>query len=1044
MVVVREVDVVVNAIDNVSAAINRIDRSFDKMRSRKIDLNIQDNTSATVRKVADNIDDLQRAASQPLSLTAKDLISRHIDAIGKQLDVLRAKAIIPVGLSTGAAAVGLAAGVAGVAAVGLGIAATIPSAAKLEDSMIRVNKLIGMEGEAAKGVQKDMQAMMMATGMGLDEIAAAYERAGGAGIGGKLMAAGDFEGARREISEFVRITLEASSAFGMTADAASTMLSEIANVYKPATQETNEFLKHVGSGIDAVADATTASESDIMTAMSHASSAMAMFEQTDETTKNIIALSAALISTGASADSAGESIKDFFNYAKTDADQKISKSLGMTSKEYQALLKSDPMAIVNAVSAKYNAMKAEEQGAYSKLFGMTGGKIPQLSGSANFQAGLAQAQGVVNPAYDEGIKLSQSFEKSLAGFNAQVSKMRQSITVLAQIIGGIFLPGLTAIMRAINAVLGPAMRFIQYISEIAGKIPGMNLVATAASILAVATAVNILVGFLGPVVAGLGLASKAMMVLGMYGHLAAAAIGAIGSTVGAIVGILGGPLTIILALAVAIGLLLYKTGYLQKAWDKFRESAIGKDLIGGLVAAVDWVTSAFGALFSWLDKQWSEMGTGAAGSLLGILDSIMQGFGWVFEKIDAAYSSIKSSSGAKMGIAVAIMPILAPIMLAVRALDQILDVGKIIQDAAGVGISLWKKMVEGITWLYDKAKDGVRFISDIFDKLTEVFNAILNLPGTISATIKSWFPGAGGSEDKNRSPAETQAGIDVEAKAPGAYTMGPNEQKSPPSEWAMRHLFDKTGEFGNQTVYGPGGAVMGKVNDLMTREDALNTLFKSAKAGGAPSSVPGINFSEDTWLDLLKSGSNTYPAMQELLGRIASGEGGVEIKTDQFGKEYIAPITIENQPTKGQYFVTYGNNGAFDVSNPSAGVVESGFKTKAEAKKRADELNSYAIGAVFNKGGFFAGIVHEKEEIIPQATAQRGAGPISKALGDLQSAGYGREKSVNIHVGGMKVELNNPVVPDAGAAYHLTDILKRELEPYIEERVKRSIGQYIT
>jgi len=154
MVVVREVDVVVNAIDNVSAAINRIDRSFDKMRSRKIDLNIQDNTSATVRKVADNIDDLQRAASQPLSLTAKDLISRHIDAIGKQLDVLRAKAIIPVGLSTGAAAVGLAAGVAGVAAVGLGIAATIPSAAKLEDSMIRVNKLIGMEGEAAKGVQK--------------------------------------------------------------------------------------------------------------------------------------------------------------------------------------------------------------------------------------------------------------------------------------------------------------------------------------------------------------------------------------------------------------------------------------------------------------------------------------------------------------------------------------------------------------------------------------------------------------------------------------------------------------------------------------------------------------------------------------------------------------------------------------------------------------------------------------------------------------------------------------------------------------------------
>jgi hypothetical protein len=103
----------------------------------------------------------------------------------------------------------------------------------------------------------------------------------------------------------------------------------------------------------------------------------------------------------------------------------------------------------------------------------------------------------------------------------------------------------------------------------------------------------------------------------------------------------------------------------------------------------------------------------------------------------------------------------------------------------------------------------------------------------------------------------------------------------------------------------------------------------------------------------------------------------------------------------------------------------------------------FDVGATFTKGGAFQGKVHEKEEIIPQATAQRGAGPISRALGELQVAGSGgsgkRRAATNIFEGAT-YNINNPVVPDSGAAYHLTDILKRELDPYIEERVKRMIG----
>jgi len=192
-----------NLIDNFTSKFDAIQKRITSVTRDKhvVDFGVSDtsvkNSSDAVKKVMGDMEGLRDAFSQPLSLTVTDLISGNLAAIGRQLDILRAKAIIPVGLSTGTAALGLAAGVVGVAAVGMGVAATIPAAADLEASMIRVNKLIGMEGEAAKGVQKDLQDMMMATGLGLDQVAAAYEKAGGAGIGGDLMAAGDMEGARK-------------------------------------------------------------------------------------------------------------------------------------------------------------------------------------------------------------------------------------------------------------------------------------------------------------------------------------------------------------------------------------------------------------------------------------------------------------------------------------------------------------------------------------------------------------------------------------------------------------------------------------------------------------------------------------------------------------------------------------------------------------------------------------------------------------------------------------------------------------------------------
>ena len=1089
MVVIREAEIVLNPIDRVSGVIDGIfarlsrltgekivpidldkkifknlDATQDRLNGlakKKVNVNITENSADVAKNVMGKFDDIQKAFSQPLSLTITDHISRHIDAIGKQLDILRAKAIIPVGLSTGAAAAGLAVGAIGVAAVGMGVAATIPAAADLEAAMIRVNKLIGMEGEAAKGVQKDMQDMMMATGKGLDQIAAAYETAGGAGIGGDLMAVGDFEGARKEISDFVRITLEASSAFGMTADATSSMLSGIANVYKPIGEETNDFLRSVGSGIDAVADATIASEEKIMTAMSHASSAMSMFEQTDKTVKGTIALSAALISTNLSGDAAGESIKDFYNYAKTDADNKISKSLGMRSEEYQAKLKSDPMAIVEAAAAKYNAMNASEQGEYSKLFGMTGGRILQLSGSENFKAGLTKAQDVVNPAYDEGAKMSESFGKSLAGTWTQLDKMRQTITVLAQVIGSAFLPGFNAILGVINAILSPLATFVRYVAELGAKIPGMDLVATAASILAVVTAVSALASFLGPVIAGLGLASKAMMILSMYGNIAGLAISTMAGTIGTIVGILGGPLTIILVLAAAVGYLLYKTGYLQKAWDKFKDSAIGKDLIGGLVAGIQWVTDEFSKLFSWLDEQWAKGSEGAFGWLIGALDTVASTFGWLFDKLDDAYESGALGKALKISL-MGLFPIVA-LVKSLEALvgfaGKLLGSSNIVADVLSAGRDAWDTISGVLQWLYDAVAGTISWLdetldgisTDVTDWLKKVWDGIAGLAGSISDTIKGWL------QDSVEGVPDTI--VEWLKKLWDALTSLPSSISSAINGWLP---------------WGDGAEDEGKKSSLSEadREDVIQKAKSSRTGGGYKNFDFGMG--SDIW-DMALTEAETgiaqkVPNLQnkaeyerlvawfrDVLANQSSGGSGnatpvggeIEIKKDQWGNEYKSPVppkapeapeTFKNQ---GSMYVAFGDDGLFDVMNAS-GMVQRGFASEAAAKEYITS-HQYAMGATFNKGGLFAGLVHEKEEIIPQAIAQKGTGPLSKILGDLQQSGQGPGgRSMNITVEGLKVEINNPVVPDSGAAYQLTDILKRQLDPFIEETVKRKVAQFIT
>ena len=596
-----------------------------------------------------------------------------------------------------------------------------------------------------------------------------------------------------------------------------------------------------------------------------------------------------------------------------------------------------------------------------------------------------------------------------------------------------------AVIPVLNKVLGAFIK----LSDVIGKIPGLGAAMGWAAVLTgVAASALLVVSVIGSLVPGLmtvvGLMQKASIATRMM-SVAQWALN---------VAMSANPLGIVIIAVAALVASLYvlekKFGLVTKAWHAFSDSSIGKGIIG-------YIESGKKALKDMLDT----IGSGGLSGVLKIGFDALMATSPVLKTIASIVDflwDIWSNGSILNDLISAATTIWQKMEEFLRGLWNTIQGGvQYIKDGLGItkkeAETKYEKAVEtagGIRYYNEKNKKGwytpegtpvpedqvPSYLTRAFKEYQEspasvidglwnwliggfqdLIEAIKNLPGTISAAIKSWFPGAGGSEDKDRSPAETQAGLAVEAKAPGAYVMGPNSQKISPSQWPMQYLFDRTGEFGSKTVYGPGGAELGTVQDFMTREAAMDTLLQAAKADGKPSDVPGISFSEDTWLDLLNSNRQTYPAAQELYDRLASSSEGVEIKSDKFGNEYLAPTAPETFKNQGTMYVSpskeYGKQDVWNASGP----VKTGFATKEEAqeyinnltKSGQTETSSLAKGGQIEVTGLLIG--HGGEEVNPAKVVVGGKTTLEK-INDMflggavsrQSIMFAPNTTININV----------------------------------------------
>lgn len=112
----------------------------------------------------------------------------------------------------------------------------------------------------------------------------------------------------------------------------------------------------------------------------------------------------------------------------------------------------------------------------------------------------------------------------------------------------------------------------------------------------------------------------------------------------AIVNPLGAIIAAVVTITVLIVSLAWKFGYLQRAWERFKESAIGKDLIDAfyhLLSILDYVGAYLGAV-------WRILGRKVGGGLITFLDTVADRAGKIFNALDKTYSGFKSGGDIKM------------------------------------------------------------------------------------------------------------------------------------------------------------------------------------------------------------------------------------------------------------------------------------------------------------------------------------------------------------------------------------------------------------
>lgn len=352
--------------------------------------------------------------------------------------------------------IGIVAGVAGAALIGLGAAST-QAAMKWEDMKTSIGRTTGLKGDNLEDLMSQLQDLRQEFGVTAEAASSMVEQAGSIGVGQKKMEAGDLAGYKQEILDFTKATAILQGAWGMSAEATSSGIGKMGsvtlgawNVQRKARGEEEmswaDYAYKVGGQVDNLANAMGSSEEEIVTAMRNSSGAIAKWAPTEETYGKWQAMASFLIDTGSSAGEAGTQIERVAQKLDQNSAD-VAKVMGIDQATLSTNLKADFMGTVQDLGEAIASMPESARPDTAKMFGLEG-KVLIDKVVADIEAGTGKLQS----AYDLALKpgnVKQGYEDVADNASKAFDRIGQAFQVSLEKIGGQLLPFVASIANDI-------------------------------------------------------------------------------------------------------------------------------------------------------------------------------------------------------------------------------------------------------------------------------------------------------------------------------------------------------------------------------------------------------------------------------------------------------------------------------------------------------------------------------------------------------------------------------------------------------------------
>lgn len=352
--------------------------------------------------------------------------------------------------------VGIAAGVAGVALIGLGAAST-KAAMAWEDMKTSIGRTTGLEGDNLEDLMSQLQDLRQEMGITAEAASSMVEQAGSIGVGQSKLNAGDVVGYKQEILDFAKATAILQGAWGMSAEATSSGIGKMGsvtlnawNVQRKARGEEEmswaDYAYKVGGQTDALANAMGSSEEEIVTAMRNASGAVAKFAPSEETYGKWQAMASFLIDTGSSAGEAGTQIERVAQKMDQNAVD-VAAVMGIDQATLSTNLKTDFMGTIQQLGESIAAMPESARPDTAKMFGLEG-KVLIDKVVADIEAGTGKLQNAYDLALNPS-NVAEGYEDVANNASKAFDRIGQAFQVSLEKIGGQLLPIVTDVANGI-------------------------------------------------------------------------------------------------------------------------------------------------------------------------------------------------------------------------------------------------------------------------------------------------------------------------------------------------------------------------------------------------------------------------------------------------------------------------------------------------------------------------------------------------------------------------------------------------------------------